>query len=660
MLDGPDPVVLPSASLGASSLSDEVVLRNGSRGPITFTASVTGPFEVVASGELAAGATAPLRLTFRPVEVGPARGTVTVVVEQSQLVAGVQAQGNPPCVSSSPCQAPEVDPATGACLAREISDGAPCSDACIGAGVCIRGECRGTLVDCSDGNACTRDFCSPQGGCGHVAEACGDAEDPCHAASCDPTTGCTVTAVADGTRCGGNDCTTAHICVAGACVERAPPEGSECGDPSPCQPFGVCTKGACVRAAPTRLRHAWTYAVTDRSKSLSILLADDRSVYFIEETFPPSGIGHRTAVLVALDGATGAVRYRQPLPAWMRHHTGPSLGGGLFFDRTYDEVAAYETATGAQRWRLDLLPVLRPHFSPAPEGYVRLVVWPRLVRREGPHVVVFANASANGPFRSDPIGAFRVTLDPATGAVRSVIKLGEQMQPAYWDGADPPRLDARGNMYALVDDSLRSLDALGRERWRTQLLSEYDGLGPTLGSRMFTWRRNSALFYERDAATGVTRPDPYDSGLKSYRHFVGRGDDAFFEGTETSVNRLDLRFGTWTATRWMYRPHRRSALVLGSKGQVLFSAAHGAHVAGGWAIQYAGLFGAGRDGTRFQCELAERCDADDDPVLVQERWIELEQTPDRIVAHEVPGLSVSRWGWVTRHGSFARDFAELP
>ena len=137
--------------------------------------------------------------------------------------------------------------------------GAACSDDCVTGGVCRGGVCTGHSARCDDGNACTMDGCGVGAGCEHQPVACAPPEDPCLVAVCDPVTGCGVAPVVDGVSCGGNDCSTAHVCISGQCVARAAPEGSECGAASACQGVGHCERSQCVPGPATQLPIAWTY-----------------------------------------------------------------------------------------------------------------------------------------------------------------------------------------------------------------------------------------------------------------------------------------------------------------------------------------------------------------------------------------------------------------
>jgi hypothetical protein len=75
--------------------------------------------------------------------------------------------------NADPCaDVPHCDPATGACTRQPFFNGAFCDDEnlCTTGESCQSGVCRGgTALDCNDFNPCTIDACDPSGGCTHTA-----------------------------------------------------------------------------------------------------------------------------------------------------------------------------------------------------------------------------------------------------------------------------------------------------------------------------------------------------------------------------------------------------------------------------------------------------------------------------------------------------------
>jgi hypothetical protein len=171
------------------------------------------------------------------------------------------------CNDGNPCTTDTCDAVTG-CAHAPVADGTGCPDAtlCNGAETCIAGICvAGTPLNCNDGNPCTADVCLPVSGCQNTAvpngtpcadgTVCNGAEvcqagtctagtplncndgNPCTVDSCDPVTGCHVTAVPDLTSCAdATVCNGAEVCLAGACLP---------GTPLDCNDGNACTVDAC-------------------------------------------------------------------------------------------------------------------------------------------------------------------------------------------------------------------------------------------------------------------------------------------------------------------------------------------------------------------------------------------------------------------------------
>jgi cysteine-rich repeat protein len=151
-----------------------------------------------------------------------------------------------------------------ACDARSgcvhVFNAAPCDDgdACTANDACANGVCTGSAAAaCDDGNPCTDDGCDPAHGCTHTPNtaACTDGNacttgdaclngacvpggprtcddgNPCTVDGCVPATGCTATAVEDGTACpdDGSAC-TADRCIAGACAHPSAVDCTALGD----------------------------------------------------------------------------------------------------------------------------------------------------------------------------------------------------------------------------------------------------------------------------------------------------------------------------------------------------------------------------------------------------------------------------------------------
>ncbi len=210
------------------------------------------------------------------------------VCADGQCTAGPLIQ----CNDDNPCTSASCDSETGCGAPVDVAAACDDANACTVGDQCSDGECQGgaalecddllgCTVDacipelgctstpsdglCDDGNHCTDNFCSPEqdptecvfipnvAGCddGSVCTQtdtcqggacvganpleCTDAN-PCTQESCDPATGCQITADDDGACSDGNACTTGDACQGGACV----PIGAQ-----DCDDLNGCTTDSC-------------------------------------------------------------------------------------------------------------------------------------------------------------------------------------------------------------------------------------------------------------------------------------------------------------------------------------------------------------------------------------------------------------------------------
>jgi hypothetical protein len=175
----------------------------------------------------------------------------------------------PNCASKDPCKTSVFDAATGTCVETVAADGAACEtgSACTLAATCQSGRCVGKERSCDDGNACTVDVCNAATGCENLPAPPCPGDGACMVGTCDPAVGCGLKPAADGAACGPvQSCDRAQVCMAGACVERDPPDGYVCAEASPCQGEGRCAGSVCNRPAPTPLEPHWSFdsAATSR------------------------------------------------------------------------------------------------------------------------------------------------------------------------------------------------------------------------------------------------------------------------------------------------------------------------------------------------------------------------------------------------------------
>ncbi|MBK7857138.1 MAG: hypothetical protein IPJ65_00685 [Archangiaceae bacterium] len=322
-----------------------LTLRNATRAPLDLHVSAPAPFALDRDLHLSGAETFELAVTFTPPALGPFSATLrlsgSVELEVPLTGEGLEAVA---CAPIDACHLAQRDPDTNSCQQTLAPDGTACTsdNACLAAGQCVAGVCMGAAVSCDDGDLCTLDACEAVGGCAHFALTCPAPADPCQVARCDPALGCATAPAADGTSCGPSDCTTAHVCLSGACKVLPVPEGYACGNESPCQSKGRCVQGACSQAPAAPLVESWRRAlgvgadfrgVTDPSGNL----------YWVE-------CGGNIAVdLCSLVSTTpsGVERFRKPAPGGSGLHL---WSDGRVVVVSRNALSALSDATGAQLW----------------------------------------------------------------------------------------------------------------------------------------------------------------------------------------------------------------------------------------------------------------------------------------------------------------------
>lgn len=471
----------------------ELTLNNLSRAPVSVSLAVSEPFTVEAETiELAGGQERVLWVSLVATAPGPLKGTLQVRsldTEQTiALVADVQPPS--PCLPRGPCEQVVIEPSTQACIRSVQADGTSCATACLENGVCSAGECKGTAKNCDDGNACTLDACDVLSGCTHDgAVNCPKSTNPCQVPFCDSKTGCGQTDAADGTRCGAADCTTANVCIQGVCKTLPVPEGSKCGEESPCQPLGTCRAQVCERVAPTEILPSWTYSAPAAGailNSYSGVSGTDGALYWLETDATTSWF-----VSVTQDGL---LRYRQPVGRRVLWPHGEFLSGLRYVFFSADGwVEARDTRDGSLWWRRQVADYLSPADMTRIAGTTQLK-WTAADSGLG---FAYAGLNAREPQTAIAVGEFLLAIDLRTG--QSIWK--ETRSPF-----DPLRLDfmlsdENGNAFFQESANQRpdvrfvSFDRNGTERW-VQNVSE-SWLQGTYGGRLFS---TSVVF---DTATGA-------------------------------------------------------------------------------------------------------------------------------------------------------------
>ncbi len=161
-----------------------------------------------------------------------------------------------PVTDNNVCTTDTCDPASGTTIYTPVAAGTPCSDgnACNGDETCNgSGTCQaGSAPNLDDGNPCTVDSCTPEGGITHTPVAAGtscDDGDPCNGEElCDAAGSCqsgTPLDVDDG-----NPCTT-DACTGGDVTHEPVTEGTACGDGNACNGAELCdASGTCQAGTP--------------------------------------------------------------------------------------------------------------------------------------------------------------------------------------------------------------------------------------------------------------------------------------------------------------------------------------------------------------------------------------------------------------------------
>ncbi len=391
-LDAPAELVFAPTYAGFSRTQGFTVVSR-SRFAVTLAVESAAPFSAPAQLELPAGAAVSVPVTFGPDAVGHHAGALALKVDGQSVTVALSGEGLevPTCTASVQCTASRFDPERG-CVEEPADEGASCrGGSCLQGARCRSGVCMGTAVSCDDANACTADACSEEG-CLHGPIECPSSADPCRAASCDPVTGCGMSPVADGTSCGANDCLTAHVCMAGTCVERPAPDGSRCGAPTLCRAEGRCVSGACEPPAAGAPSPRWRWQPPAGTSLMRVAVdANGNSYAFVGDGVRAqydAGAPYQLR-LVSLD-RSGQQRWSVNLSA---QRPGLENGVALMVDpdstrlylgaRSYNygtEVSpravvaqARDTATGALLWEHDLMPGITA-YSPASDGTLRLDV----------------------------------------------------------------------------------------------------------------------------------------------------------------------------------------------------------------------------------------------------------------------------------------------
>ena len=146
------------------------------------------------------------------------------------------------CDDHNPCTENMCDPKVG-CIFPPVQGDISCDDQdpCTTDDRCVDGTCKGTPMDCEDGNLCTRDYCD-NFGCHHEPIV----------GACDDKNACTIGETCVTGQCIGTpvDCDDKNPCTIDTCDPKVgcinEPVFGFCDDKDPCTEGDHCENGVCV------------------------------------------------------------------------------------------------------------------------------------------------------------------------------------------------------------------------------------------------------------------------------------------------------------------------------------------------------------------------------------------------------------------------------
>jgi hypothetical protein len=275
-----------------SRQTEFVTVENGSRAPETVSLSFDTPFESARELVLQPGESSVIPVTFIPRLTGVATGLLRFSTGNQVALKGVGVD-SPMCQTPWSCWTASLS--EGQCVTQKKPNGTICEAPCLTQATCENGTCIGAAKQCSDdGNACTLERCDNVLGCVSTMRTCAKSKTSCASARCDNLLGCVEESATDGTECGTTSCSGAHICIAGACVERAMPNGSFCQPAGFCHEAGRCENAQCVA-------HEKPIASRPLSRPLDYVYAEENGLVW-GSTLAYSSIGARAEIAFHFDG----------------------------------------------------------------------------------------------------------------------------------------------------------------------------------------------------------------------------------------------------------------------------------------------------------------------------------------------------------------------
>ncbi|MBL8957364.1 MAG: hypothetical protein JNK82_41710 [Myxococcaceae bacterium] len=628
----------PDTELGQTSSLD---VELNCRGTVDREVAVSAdaPFSLTTSSlTLPASASAPLSVRFAPVATGAVTGTLRLTSEGDVLEVGLAGTGVEPAVCTTPLQCR-------LCGGANAPNGTACESPCLEQASCVEGVCVGTPKVCDDGDRCTADACDAALGCTHTAVTCSEPADPCRVGQCDPVSGCTTSAAADGTRCGANDCAVAHVCMAGVCVERPPPEGSRCGEATPCQPAPTCQAGKCVKGPVTPLQPAWSVTAPNGTRVTFPGTSDAAgNLYWFES---------RSSVtdLVSYD-RSGALRFRvtvsgrparfssypieeSPLVLVSEQHVLAVIDEGAENTPTR-RVELHSALDGALVWsagRAELAPAIG-----LAAGLPLYVMSAGATSGTG-RVILNLRTNAGGAAWSSWI----VSLDGATGTVQWT------WRNTYLSASV---IDEQGTVFVYEDlfvHALYAIDAAGAQAWRISQTNWSAMPSATHRGLVYT-SFPSRLFAAADGGVlSELAPSWGREPLVGFGHVISTENSTFCSRTMTSVNLASpaTPAGAWSAVpAGCFRDP-----VLTSRATVLVGTTQTSSGEAGSLYEYS-LDG----GPLFTCPLEQPLGQRS--ALIDDAWVSAGSSTVSLYA--LPGLKLAPHGWVTQAGGRARAKTPQP
>ena len=435
----------------------QLEVRNLGRPSLKVEVRRSLPFRAPETLSLPGSGTAVLTVEFDPSKPGPFAGEMTIGLGDAAVKVALEgtALEVPACDPGDECRRFFFDPAAGGCVPDLVANGTKCGEACFDGGECRDGVCVTNSNKCEPPDACTVAGCDPEGGCTFSPKICPPSEDKCRSPVCDPVDGCGFAAAPDGTVCGPSDCSSAHICLAGKCVESESPDGGPCGDESPCQERGVCRKNVCVQPPKTTLLQTWTNAASGSNRILFGGTTDPVGNLFWAEC---------DTLRCSLVKATveGFELFREPLSDGTRASGALALSGERIVSTLRPGwIEAYDARLGTPLWSRDVGASVLDGADGAWVELGELVVHGALV-----------TTTAEGWIRKPTLkllGGWLVAVDLATGELRWVRSFDGGFAGLVGDDAGRLYLATQKAGAAPSDPaSLVSLGPAGGDRWSVE------------------------------------------------------------------------------------------------------------------------------------------------------------------------------------------------